>query len=149
MINIEFQGLPEALRKLEMTERTVRDRAMRVANNKASNVLAREIRNRTPVGREGALRTSIGRRNLKAGELVGGAEVGSLVGPIRKAREIVRSGQVKRLNQFYKAWFIEFGTKKMSATPFIGPAQDVAFPQMQAAYEQAVDDFLTRIYGAG
>lgn len=172
-MTVEFSGLTEALQKLQAVETGVSDKALRAGVNKAANILVREIKVRAPHGKEHALYTSIGRRNLKRSELLDGAEIGSLVGPIRKAREKVAGGQVKRLGQFYKAWFIEYGTKPhiikarngmlsfggffakevkhpgSRPYPFIGPAQDAAFPQMERAFEQGVDAFLTRIYGAG
>ena len=164
-----IDGQAEAMAKLKDIEKNVKDAALAKAVNRISTMLVSEIRARAPVGKEGALRYSIGRKNVK-GALLEGADYGQLVGPTRKARENVK-GRIRSVGQFYKAWFLEFGTKRHTITakdkrlsvggkfydsvdhpgfgpkPFIGPAQNAVYPQLEQVFLSELDKYLAKVYG--
>ena len=169
---VVIDGQIEAIAKLKDIEKNVKDAALKKAVDRISTMLVSEMKSRAPVGKEGALRYSIARREVK-GRFLEGADYGQLVGPTRKARENV-NGRIRAIGQFYKAWFLEFGTdahlikakdKKLSlggkffdkvdhpgiATPrpFIGPAQNAVYPQLEQVFLSELDKYLAKVYGTG
>jgi len=171
-VRVEVEGLDAVISRLERLEGST-DEIAQKGVNAAGRMLAREIRLRTPV-RTGALVSSIGTKKLKRSEMPPGSSVGVVAGPVRKAWEIVK-GRPKKRSQFYKAYWLENtgagrhripeeGTTPMKfdggvfhkvlhpgfrPRPFIGPAQDVVFPQLEKIYAKELDRVLDKIYGAG
>lgn len=130
-------------------EKVVRDAVMagaRVARDKA--------RAATPV-RTGKLKKNIAATRLKKSDSPGGATAGIRVKrPAGKKTKALKRPGKKGRNQktewdapFY--WrFLEFGTSKMPAHPFIRPAWDGSLPQIEKVVSEklaeGIDQALTR-----
>lgn len=98
MANITFEGLDDLRRQLaELTDRPlVEKRALETAGEH----LRKEIQNSVPI-RSGALKAAITKGEVQNGKI--------LIGPSQQGPA-------------FRAHFLEYGTSKMSAKPFMRPA---------------------------
>ena len=133
---IRVHGLKELGRKLEKLPNDMARKALQKGVNAGADVTKREARARVPVD-TGYIKSQIRRRaaNKRLGKLARAAAVGVLtdekagglqLGTARKNRKR-RNGVSTGLTGFANSdayyWrFLEFGTSKMSARPFIRPA---------------------------
>lgn len=119
MANITFEGLEDLRRQLEnLTNRTdVEKKALETAGEH----LRKEIQNSVTV-RTGALKAAITKGEVQNGKI--------LIGPSQQGPA-------------FRAHFLEYGTSKMSAKPFMRPT----FEQQKSRLEQIIADELRRGLG--
>lgn len=131
---VRVEGLDELLHKLEALPREMAGRnggPVRSALFKAATVVRDEARNRAPV-RSGLLRDNIvAKRNRNPGEHDATEEygVGVAKGSKKKYANTRKNRRQRKVGEEYTApsvafyWrFLEFGTAKLAARPFLRPA---------------------------
>lgn len=134
MAEFKIEGLDQVLATMAALPDSITKNVAAFAMRKGANVIAKEARSRAPV-RTGHLQSRIAvRKRKKRGPGVGVAySVGILGGASAKyanTRSNRRKGLVGKTYQkqdtaFY--WrFLEFGTEKMPARPFLRPAFEAA-----------------------
>lgn len=128
---VRLEGVEELIRALQAMPEKIRKRAVRAALRKAAGVIRADAKARTPVLRAaapfrtpGTVKRRISVRNSKFARQAGDEGVFVGVKPLRGKADTRRYGKASARNPadpFY--WrFLEFGTKKMAARPFLGPA---------------------------
>lgn len=128
---IRLDGIDELVRALKAAPDKIRKRAVRQALRKAALLIRADARARAPVLRApapfrkpGTVKRRISVRNSKFARQAGDEGVFVGVRPLRGKADTRRYGKASARNPndpFY--WrFLEFGTKKMTARPFLGPA---------------------------
>jgi HK97 gp10 family phage protein len=128
---IRLDGVDELRRALEAMPARIRARAVRAALRKAALPIRDDAKARAPVlqGRlpyrtPGTVRRRISLRASKFARQAGDEGVFVGVKPLRGRADTRRYGKAGARNPndpFY--WrFLEFGTRKMAARPFLGPA---------------------------
>ncbi|WP_405468601.1 HK97-gp10 family putative phage morphogenesis protein [Morganella morganii] len=131
MGSVIITGLSELSRKMQDLERKVSGRIARRAMNNGAGVLKKEVRQRVPVLGKSTDRRKRGtvKRNIRSktkiqrnGQVITRIWVKSL--PDKKVKAFKQTtGKKAALNPddpFYW-WFVEFGTSKMAARPFMRP----------------------------
>jgi HK97 gp10 family phage protein len=138
MIEIKVQGLAELRNALARLPQNVGRNALRGAVNAGAKAIADEVRDRSPVD-TGTLRRAVYRKQIR--ELSGPVRQTFFVGVRHGKRyQNVKAGK-KTVNMDAWYWrFIEFGTRRMPARPFLRPAFDA---QKMAAIE-AIRAYLAR-----
>jgi HK97 gp10 family phage protein len=130
-IELKLEGVDELLAALRGMPQKLRNRAIRAALRKAARVISVDAKSRTPVmlapvpfRRPGTVKRRISVRNSKFARQAGDEGVFVGVKPLRGRADTRRYGKASSRNPndpFY--WrFLEFGTRKMTARPFLGPA---------------------------
>jgi HK97 gp10 family phage protein len=128
---IRLDGVDGLLRALKGMPAKIRARAVRAALRKAALVIRQDAKARAPVLQApvpyrtpGTVRRRISVRNSKFARQAGDEGVFIGVKPLRGRTDTRRYGKAGSRNPndpFY--WrFLEFGTAKMTARPFLGPA---------------------------
>lgn len=143
MINVEFDQA-DLQRQLRELEEGLQGKAIRAGLTQAIKPLLADMKSKVPVGDEGALKRSLGRTTLSKrakGRLgIPVSSVAILIGPNRK----VQDGQTKR-HQGYKAIWQEYGTKSMTANPFLGPAYDANIGQVETNFFQGLQTYINKV----
>lgn len=138
-VSVNLIGLGGLQAEFEKLAKAVGNKVVRDAVMAGARVARDKARASAPV-RSGKLKKNITVTRLKQSETPGGATAGIRVkkpsGKTAKARK--RSGKKRKGNRFeYDApyyWkFLEQGTSKMAAKPFIRPAWDSSLPQIEKA----------------
>lgn len=122
---VGIPGLEAALRQLGNRVERVLEGAVR----QAARVVATEARGRAPVD-TGTLRRSITAAKLESLAVAGSMFVDYGVG--------VERNKTFRNADGYYARFLEFGTKKMSARPWLRPALDARAQEVQQVIERTI-----------
>ena len=126
MIQVKVKGIPDLRNALREIPKKLRKRALRNALAAGARVIRDDARRSVPVLQEfvpyrriGTVRKAINVRSSKIARRSG--DVGVFVN-VRPAKVANRGGK-SPVDPFY--WrFLEFGTKKMRAFPFLRPAAD-------------------------
>ncbi len=129
MITIKMTGIQDAKRALRALGPAIQKNVITKATRTAATVIAQEVR-RTAPRNTGKLKRLI--RTSKA----------SRSGPQRRLNIVVRSGDVVYVvypdaDAFY-ALFLEYGTSKTPARPFMRPAFDQSVGEAIARFQERV-----------
>lgn len=129
-ITVKLEGIDELKRVMESASKTIRTKAVRSALRKAGQVISKTAKQAAPVlsvptktRKTGTVKRAIVVRNSKFARKTGDEGVFIGVRPLRGSRQkkLGKAGANNPNDPFY--WrFLEFGTKKMSARPFLSPA---------------------------
>lgn len=135
---VKVDGLGEIKAKLEDLREEFRDKALHRGVAAAARLVRNAARARVPV-RTGLLRNALRYGKDRQASLPGKAVYNVFVSP--KIQGPPRGKKQKRSWAFY--WrFVEFGTSKMPARPFLRPAiaenREAALNAMKAAWEKAI-----------
>ena len=140
---IEIKGLDGLLKSLRELPKAVQGKSLQAGMRKGGNIVRDEARRRV-VRATGFLSTQIvvrranAKNRRKAGVGDGGEyfTVGVKTGKKRKYANTSRNKRQRRVGKLYEesGWayywrFLEFGTKKMRAKPFLTPAAEARGPQ--------------------
>jgi len=150
----EVVGLPDLKRQLEALPRVMRRRVLRNALAAGARLVRDEARRRAPVlspensrrapyRQPGTVRKAISVRTSKDARREGNVGVFVNVRPARKGAAGARNPQ----DPFY--WrFLEFGTKKMAARPFLQPAT-AQLRQALTVFETEVVRWINKVNARG
>lgn len=129
-LTVKLEGVDELKLALASVTKQIRTKAVRAALRKAGNVIKAEARQSAPVlsvptktRKPGTVKRNIMVRNSKFARQEGNEGVFVSVKPLRGSRQktLGKAGAKNPNDPFY--WrFLEFGTKNMSARPFMSPA---------------------------
>jgi HK97 gp10 family phage protein len=167
---VRIEGLSEALRMLESLPAEIvskRGGPVRFALRKAAVILQKEIRGNidqiiaTPnvdgsdTKSTGALKASVAIKRRKMGMGQKGERFDVGIFKLSKAyannRKNVRSGRAGKnyevLPPTYYAWFLEYGTEKMTAKPFMRPAFDSKRESVVSAFRDELFKKIDAIKG--
>ena len=146
-IQIKLDGVLELKRALADATTTIRTKAVRGALRDAARVIQKQARQLAPILRvptktrkPGTVKRRISVRASKFARQQGKEGVFINVRPIRGAAQIKRFGKASATNPHdpYYWRFLEFGTRKMRARPFLRPA-------VAAKGEEAIRVFMNRV----
>lgn len=138
--HIGINGLEGLLKTLKNLPKEIRGKPLQSGMRKAGNVIRDEARSRV-VRSTGFLATQIvvRRANARNARRAGAAEyftVGVKTGKKKKYANTRRNKRQRRVGKVYveSGWgyywrFLEFGTKKMAAKPFLTPAAEARGPE--------------------
>lgn len=118
-VTIEITGLDKLQRKLRELPLRVQNAVLRKGLRAAANVVRDEARRRAPV------RTGNLRRNIATSVSVRRGQGSATVGPKPKA---------------YYGMFVELGTSKMAARPFLRPALDSKKDEVRQIFVARVEE---------
>ncbi len=131
MGEIKISGLPEIQRKMQDVARKVRNRSARKSMNAGASTLKKEIKNRVPILKEEVPHRRKGtiKRNIRSktkvrrnGQIKTRIWVKSLPGKkITAFKQATGKNAALNPNDPFYWWFVEFGTSKMPAQPFMRP----------------------------
>lgn len=151
---VSVQGLGELQADFDRLAKSVGNKVVRDAVMAGARIARDKVRNTAPV-RTGKLKKNIAAVRLKQADTPGGATAGIRVKrPAGKqAKALKRPGKKGRTSKtdydapFY--WkFLELGTSKMRAHPFIRPAWDGNLTQIEKAVTdklaEGIDNAITR-----
>lgn len=143
--DLKVHGFDELTRALAEASSTIRKKAVRGALREAAKIFVTSARSAAPILKVptkrravGTVRKNIVVRNSKLARKAGNEGVFVGVRPLRGARtkKLGKAGANNPNDPFY--WhFLEFGTKKMAARPFLRPAADKS--------SQVIDVFMKRV----
>lgn len=142
-IKVTVSGIPELKRALRGLSADMRRKVIRSALRKGAAVIQERAKALAPVlskpapfRRPGTVRKRITVRASKFARQAGNVGVFINVRPIRGSAQVRRYGRASAHNPndpFY--WrFLEFGTKKMAARPFLAPAAVGTFARAVAVF---------------
>ncbi|WP_285308872.1 HK97-gp10 family putative phage morphogenesis protein [Stenotrophomonas maltophilia] len=140
---VSIQGLDGLLRSLRDVPKAIQGRAVQAGMRKGGNVIRDDARRRAPKASGFMAAQIVTRRaNAKSRQRAGvgqGGEyftVGVKTGRRRKYANTKRNRRRGRVGKIYEeaGWayywrFVEFGTKKMRASPFLTPAGEAKGPE--------------------
>lgn len=120
-LKAEIKKTTNALEKMKKENATALDAGMRKTMNRAGLILKNEMQSRAPVG-SGQLRNAVWYEVIT-----------------ENGRPVVYVGLGERTPMMARKWkrrgflaiFHEFGTRKMKATPFVGPAYQATKEQLK------------------
>ena len=146
MVTIKVEGLKELQKALKELPLEIQKRPLRSAVSAGAKVIADEAINKAPVGETGNLIKSLyryrSRRQSPTGKetfLVGVRKGKGIYGNTRLNRRLGRVGKKYQTQGEAYYWrFVEFGTSKMPAQPFLRPA-------FESAKERAVQVMKERL----
>lgn len=148
MINVEIDQ-EQLLKDLQAMEEGLQGKAIRQALTPAIKPIRDAMKTLAPED-EGALKKAIGVRTLSARAKsrlnINTSTVAVIVGPLKKVDDTY-GGETKKRNQGYKGIWLEFGTKRAKAYPFMGPAIDQGEDGMQTRFFQGLQKALNKING--
>lgn len=129
-VSIKIDGLKELQRALELLPKEIQGRPLKSAVSAGAKVILDEAINKAPVGETGNLRKALYRYRSRSQSTVGketylvGVRKGKgIYGNTRLNRRLGRVGKKYTTQGEAYYWrFVEFGTSKMSAKPFLRPA---------------------------
>ncbi|HEL4830198.1 TPA: HK97 gp10 family phage protein [Stenotrophomonas maltophilia] len=140
---VSIQGLDGLLRSLREAPKAIQGRAVQAGMRKGGNVIRDDARRRAPkesgfMASQIVTRRANSRSRQRAGVGQGGEyfTVGVKTGRRRKYANTKRNRRRGRVGKVYEetGWayywrFVEFGTKKMRASPFLTPAGEAKGPE--------------------
>lgn len=151
MMTVKVTGLKELEKALMELPKEVAQRPLRAAVNAGAKVVMDEAKNRAPQGETGNLRKAIYRTRTRRGSGTGKETyvVGVRKGKMKYA-DTANNRRLKRVGKTYQTrglayyWrFLEFGTSKLSARPFLRPAfeakKDAAVDAIKAKLAEAIE----------
>jgi HK97 gp10 family phage protein len=121
-VEFKIEGIKEAIKAFNELPVTIEKKILKSTILKVARALQSAVVRRAPVGFTGKLAESI---KTSTQGLKGKLAINVVVKP------------------FYSR-FLEFGTSKMSAKPFMRPAFDESLPQMEAAFAEALTSGVKR-----
>lgn len=137
----EFIDIKRKLSKLPVI---LQDKIVTKASRAAASLIAKEAKRRVPVDR-GLLKRSIGVAKAKKKDTPEGVirfyvVPKSTVAFSRKVTVagIKGGGKLKAKVRAFHAHFVEFGTKKMGAKPFLLPAAKAVQPQVMSTFKEKI-----------
>ena len=130
MISIKIEGLKELQKALSELPREIQGRPLRSAVSAAAKLISDDVKNRVSVGETGNLKSAVYRYRSRSNSTTGRETF--FVG-IRNGKEkysnTARNRRLRQVGKAYKTqgeafyWrYLEFGTKKMQARPFLRPS---------------------------
>lgn len=122
-------GLDQLDREIESLIRKLDGESTEKAISVAAEEILKEVELRTPV------RTGLLKASLRLGHY---ADRASSSGKTRRYKATISVPNSKRHGIMYYAVFLEYGTTKMAAKPFMRPAFDVAQPKAVEKFEQVL-----------
>lgn len=147
---VKLEGIDELKRALADASKQIRTKAVRGALRKAGQVISKAAKQAAPVlsaptrtRNPGTVKKAIAVRNSKFARQAGDEGVFIGVRPLRGSRQkkLGKAGAKNPNDPFY--WrFLEFGTKKMKARPFLRPASD---SQGETAIKTFMDSVIPQI----
>ena len=152
-ISIALRGVDDLKRALEAASAAIRKKAVRGALRKAGQVIASEARQLAPVlavpapfRKAGTVRRAITVRGSKFARQEGNEGVFIGVRALRGARQkkLGKAGARNPNDPFYW-WFLEFGTKRMPARPFLRTAVQKKGDEAVRAFMQSVVPQIERL----
>ncbi|MGY6085113.1 HK97-gp10 family putative phage morphogenesis protein [Stenotrophomonas sp. SM006] len=140
---VKIDGLDGLLRSLREAPKAIQGRAVQTGMRKGGNVIRDDARRRAPkesgfMASQIVTRRANSRSRQRAGVGQGGEyfTVGVKTGRRRKYANTKRNRRRGRVGKVYEeaGWayywrFVEFGTKKMRASPFLTPAGEAKGPE--------------------
>ena len=131
-VTVKLEGVDAQNKALAEATKQIRTKAVRAALRKAGQVISKEAKQAAPVlsaptktRKPGTVKKAIAVRASKFARQAGNEGVFINVRPLRGSRQktLGKAGAKNPNDPFY--WrFLEFGTKKMKARPFLSPAAD-------------------------
>lgn len=151
MADIAIEGLEDVLAAMAALPDSITKNAAPFAMRKGANVIAKEAASRAPV-RTGNLKKLIAvrKRKRKPADVAIAYSVGvlggaaSTYGDTKGNRKKQRVGKMLQEQNAYYWRFLEFGTEKMKAKPFLRPAFDSAGEDAIDAIAEGFRTGLTR-----
>lgn len=154
-VEFKLAGVDDLARRLDRFKRDMRVRILRRGITEAARVIQFAAAVRAPVLKQavphrtrGLVRQNIIIRPSKIARRRG--EVGSFVTVKRLGRRAIFEGKIKGFgtgrhprDPFYFR-FLEYGTRKMSARPFLGPAVQTRSAEAIRAFERVVVPMIER-----
>lgn len=130
MILVKIDGLKELQNALEQLPKEIQGRPLRSAVSAAAKVVVDDVKTRVPVGETGNLKTAVyryrSRRNSATGRETFFVGIRQGKAQYKDTAYNRRKGRVgksyKTAGEAYYWRFLEFGTAKMQARPFLRPA---------------------------
>lgn len=130
MITVQITGLKELQKALEQLPKEIQGRPLRSAVSAAAKVIVDDVKTRVPVGETGNLKTAVyryrSRRNSATGRETFFVGIRQGKAQYKDTAYNRRKGRVgknyKTAGEAYYWRFLEFGTAKMQAKPFLRPA---------------------------
>lgn len=130
MITVQITGLKELQNALEQLPKEIQGRPLRSAVSAAAKVIVDDVKSRVPVGETGNLKTAVyryrSRRNSATGRETFFVGIRQGKAQYKDTAYNRRKGRVgknyKTAGEAYYWRFLEFGTAKMQAKPFLRPA---------------------------
>lgn len=148
-VQIRIDGVEELRRAMDSAAKEIRTKAVRNALRKGARVIAAEARAAapvlavaTPTRKVGTVKRAIAVRTSKFAKQKGDEGVFVGVRPLRGSRQktLGKAGAKNPNDPFY--WrFLEFGTRKMTARPFLAPAAR----RGEQAVKIIIDDIVPQI----
>jgi HK97 gp10 family phage protein len=130
MITVQITGLKELQNALNQLPKEIQGRPLRSAVSAAAKVIVDDVKARVPVGETGNLKTAVYRYRSRRNSAIGRETffVGIRQGKAQ-FKDTAYNRRRGRVGKSYKTageayyWrFLEFGTAKMQAKPFLRPA---------------------------
>ncbi|QFH70989.1 HK97 gp10 family phage protein [Enterobacter sp. E76] len=145
--NLDFSGLQEIARDLELLSRAENNKVLRDATRAGAEVIKQEVIKKAPV-RTGKLKNNIVVLTQKArrrGDIASGVHIRGVNPRTGNSDNTMKAGNKR--NAFY--WrFVELGTSHMPAHPFVRPAfdtrQEEATQVAMARMNRAIDEVLAK-----
>jgi HK97 gp10 family phage protein len=130
MITVQITGLKELQNALNQLPKEIQGRPLRSAVSAAAKVIVDDVKARVPVGETGNLKTAVyryrSRRNSATGRETFFVGIRQGKAQFKDTAYNRRRGRVgksyKTAGEAYYWRFLEFGTAKMQAKPFLRPA---------------------------
>lgn len=143
MVEMQVSGMRELQDALKRLPDKIARNALRSAVNAGAAVIRNEARARVPT-RTGRLRKAIYQRQIR--ERSGAGTQTFYVG--WRARGTKRSGKSQTHGAFYGR-FVEFGTSRMAAKPFLRPAFEARKHDAVARIREKLRERITRVLAEG
>ena len=150
-MSVDIKGLKELQAALNQLPREVQKRPLRAAVSAAAKVIQDEAKRRAPID-TGNLRKAIYRTRSRSGS--GTGQETFLVAVKKGKAEYANTARNRRLNRVGKKYqtqgeayywrFLEFGTAKMAAKPFLRPAFENKKQMAVDVLKQKLGDAITK-----
>ena len=145
--NLDFSGLQDISRDLELLSRAENNKVLRDATRAGAEVIKQEVIKKAPV-RTGKLKNNVVVLTQKArrrGDIASGVHIRGVNPATGNSDNTMKAGNKR--NAFY--WrFVELGTSHMPAHPFVRPAfdtrQEEAAQTTMARMNRAIDEVLAK-----
>jgi HK97 gp10 family phage protein len=151
MMSVDIKGLKELQAALNQLPREVQKRPLRAAVSAAAKVIQDEAKRRAPID-TGNLRKAVYRTRSRSGS--GAGQETFLVAVKKGKAEYANTARNRRLNRVGKKYqtqgeayywrFLEFGTAKMAAKPFLRPAFENKKQMAVDVLKQKLGDAITK-----
>ena len=144
-INLDFSGLNDLARDLELLSKAENNKVLRDATRAGAEVLKEEVIARAPV-RTGKLKKKVvTQKSRRRGEISSGVHIRGVNPRTGNSDNTMKANNPR--NAFY--WpFVELGTANMPAHPFVRPAYDTREEEAAsvaiARMNQAIDEVLSK-----